>query len=237
MTPRPDPTTTTIDVWTIALDALNTAAAEASLPAQERERAARRSGIDRRRFAARHAALRLIASQRLGRPSGEIALDARYGRPPTCAGLALSLSHAAGHAMIVVSPAGTNVGVDVEAVDALPLEEADALADFVLAPPELVSIRGLLPEDRRAAVVRAWCRKEAYLKLRGRGIGEVALAAVEVSPVRVLRADGDDLRQVHLADVEAPAGHLAVVAYEGAPARIAAHRLRTLEEEVPHVAC
>jgi 4'-phosphopantetheinyl transferase len=236
--PAQEADTATIDVWSIALDMMSDATVERALSARDRRRAALRSGAERRRFRARHAALRLIAAQHLGLPEARIELEAPYGERPKCAGVELSLSHAGGFALIAVAPAGKCVGIDLETDAALPLDEVDEVADFVLAPPELAAVRRLQQEDRRRAVLGAWCRKEAYLKLRGRGLGDTALADIVVSPEVVIRAGADNVGGVHLADVQAPAGHVAAVAYEGDLARVAVHpRTPISDEELLDVAC
>lgn len=82
--------------------------------------------------------------------------------PPTDA--ATSLTHSAGHAALVVGPAGSRVGVDLEAV--LP-RAVTRLAGFCFAPEEA---RELEDSDQARALLNfyvRWTLKEAFAKVTG----------------------------------------------------------------------
>lgn len=82
--------------------------------------------------------------------------------PPTDA--ATSLTHSAGHAALAIGPAGSRVGVDLEAV--LP-RAVTRLAGFCFAPEEA---RELEDSDQARALLNfyvRWTLKEAFAKVTG----------------------------------------------------------------------
>jgi 4'-phosphopantetheinyl transferase len=105
--------------------------------------------------------------QRLrGRPKGGEWAASRALRshvaPPT--ELATSLTHSAGHAALAIGPAGSLVGVDLEAVLPRPVTR---LAGFCFAPEEARELEG--PDEARALLnfyIR-WTLKEAFAKAMG----------------------------------------------------------------------
>ena len=102
--------------------------------------------------------------------------------------LKFSCSHATGMSVIAVSTVG-DVGIDI----------ADAALDFssdwledVMSVRELSAL-GKLPESKRGnAVSRLWTLKEAYVKMLGTGIAEVADVAFDLSDDRLLSGGSND---------------------------------------------
>lgn len=101
-----------------------------------------------------------------GRPKGVEWAASRTLRghvsPPTDA--ATSLTHSAGHAALAIGPAGSRVGVDLEAV--LP-RAVTRLAGFCFAPEEA---RELEDSDQARALLNfyvRWTLKEAFAKVTG----------------------------------------------------------------------
>jgi 4'-phosphopantetheinyl transferase len=102
--------------------------------------------------------------------------------------LKFSCSHATGASIIAVSTVG-DVGIDI----------ADATLDFssdwlpdVMSARELSAL-GKLPESKRGgAVSRLWTLKEAYVKMLGTGIAEVADVAFDLSDDRLLSGGSND---------------------------------------------
>ncbi|MFE6162218.1 4'-phosphopantetheinyl transferase family protein [Streptomyces sp. NPDC056486] len=138
---------------------------------------------------------------------------AGHGRPRFAgAQLDYSVSHTRDHVVVGVVSEGL-VGVDVDTVPRR--DTVDRLATKALTPHE----RGVwdrLPEDQRpAAFVRLWTRKEAAVKLTGHGLA-AALSALD--------ANGPELvvsgrlpaswppHKVHLRDVRWRAGHVLALA-------------------------
>jgi len=157
---------------------------------------------DRRRFVARRAQLRRLLSDRLGTAPQRIFFShGEHGKPGLArpfdsAGLRFSLSHCEDFAVYALS-AGADVGVDVEAVRALP--DADAIAAFAFSRREQEAYRGLSVGDKPLGFLNCWTRKEAFVKATGCGLGhpldffDVTLAPHE--PPRIVRVNdraGDD---------------------------------------------
>ncbi|MFD5428584.1 4'-phosphopantetheinyl transferase family protein, partial [Streptomyces sp. NPDC127084] len=104
---------------------------------------------------------------------------------PTLPGtsLELSLSHSGQRVMVALTTAG-QVGVDVEEIT-----EGRSLPLDVLTARERAELEPLAPEERTAAFIRYWARKEAVLKATGDGL-MVEPSALTVSapgvPARLL---------------------------------------------------
>jgi 4'-phosphopantetheinyl transferase len=172
---------------------------------------------DRAAYVTAHAARRRLVGARLRRAPDEIDFATApcpvcgapdHGRPVVAGGGAeVSLSRTTGLVGVALAP--VVVGLDVEAVDR-PVGLDDLLP--ALHPAE----RDLRP--RRAAALRLWVRKEAYLKGLGTGLGRDP-ATVDV------RADPPGW---WIVDVDAGAGHLAAVAVrmpDGARVRVDVSRV------------
>jgi 4'-phosphopantetheinyl transferase len=140
----------------------------------ERERASRLVfDRDRRRFIVSRVRLRQLLAERLGVPpeSLEFAYGA-YGKPAIALGpadpdLRFNVSHCDDLAVYAFS-CGLDVGVDVEAVRALP--EADRIAAHFFSPRENDAYRALDPRDKPLGFFNCWTRKEAFIKALGDGL-------------------------------------------------------------------
>ncbi len=158
------------------------AAAFGLLSADEQARAGRfvRSG-DRATYVAAHAALRRLAGPRIGVDPAALRLGSEdcplcggpHGRPtlldqPPGHRTEVSLSRTTDLAAVALSPAVVGVDVEVTTRDV----DLDDLR-VALHPREL-------PVADRAAALRLWVRKEAYLKGLGTGLG-VDPAGVDLS--------------------------------------------------------
>jgi 4'-phosphopantetheinyl transferase len=219
----PDDIVPGADVWLVAVPAApaDVAAALAVLDPPEHQRAAAFARPeDRDRFVASRAALRAVVGRRLRLPPSAVQFAREpcprcggpHGRPAVLgpgSGLSISLSRTAG--LVACAVADRPVGVDVESLDR-PVT-ADDLA-YALHPAEQARISSVSPPSaRRAALLRCWVRKEAYLKGLGIGLGDDP-ASVDVGP----GPEGPDGWSV--VDVEAGPRHLAAVALAGvAPVR------------------
>lgn len=109
-----------------------------------------------------------LAYQTNGKPF----LRAPQLHPP----LAFNMSHA-GEAVMIAMMRGNEVGVDVERVR--PLDDFIGLIQATCSEGEQRYLATLAAEARLVGFYRLWTRKEAWLKLRGIGLGD-ALATVEV---------------------------------------------------------
>jgi 4'-phosphopantetheinyl transferase len=160
------------DVWLAQLDAPADAVAalEAVLDERERLDAATRTARGRRRYVVAHAAQRAALAAVLGcaadavplvtgpRGRTHVAVDA----PPH-----VNLTHS-GELALVVTSRDAAVGIDVEKHAGR--RAIDALARRALSPAEHEAFLAAPVDDRLRAFHRLWVRKEALLKMSGRGI-------------------------------------------------------------------
>jgi 4'-phosphopantetheinyl transferase len=117
---------------------------------------------DRRRFAVAHGLLRWVLARYVGRPAAEITFPAGIAGKPEAEGpVRFSFSHSADLALVAVG-SDAELGVDVERVR--PVGDRAAAAELVLTP----DARAALGSD--VAFLRAWSRREAYVKGRGDGL-------------------------------------------------------------------
>ena len=168
-----------------------TLALAASLSSAEWERAARfRLERDRRRFIAGRARLRELLAQRLAVPPGAVELVCgKHGKPALAHGdLQFNLSRS-GEVATYAFARGGRVGIDIEAIRAVP--EADAIAARAFSRRENEAYLALDPRERVLGFLNCWTRKEAFVKALGGGLS-VALDGFDVSlapgdPARILR--------------------------------------------------
>ena len=157
-------------------------------------------------------------------PHGKPAILALDGDERT---LRFNISHAAGWAMFALVW-GREVGIDLEAAAHLTDrgETLSELAARILSPRELEIWRAL-PDDgaRTTNFLRAWTRKEAYIKGTGEGLFgglqtiEVALDAAQPKAsltTRYIFGNREGRRDWTIHDLPAPAGFAAAVAVERA---------------------
>ncbi|WP_370636399.1 4'-phosphopantetheinyl transferase superfamily protein [Cohnella sp. CFH 77786] len=110
--------------------------------------------------------------ERLGWSNHEIAFTANeYGKPALAgrggnraAGLHFNVSHAG--EWVAAAFDRSAVGIDVEGVDAVPLD----LAGRILTPAELSVFNELPADERKDGLCRFWTRKESYVKAVGKGL-------------------------------------------------------------------
>jgi len=181
----------------------------------ERARAARfRFERDRRRFVARRLFLRGILAEHLGvEPAGIRYRTTGNGKPELAdAALAFSTSHADDLAIVAVV-AGGEVGVDIERMR--PMRDALDIAGRFFTAREVEHLQSRDGAGRSAAFLRLWTRKEAYVKLLGRGL------SMPLDDFEVLGLDGIDRVELDgtadrpaasLWSVDVPQGYLASVA-------------------------
>ena len=223
-----------IQIWTAHLSLLRSneiVELAALLDAAERSRAARfRFARDRQYYVAARGLLRQLLGTVLNRPASELIFEyGRNGKPAIAGtgsrGLHFNVSHSAGWAMFALAW-DRELGIDLEAAGQLARKAQDLfdLAVRVLSPCELAIWRALPSDAARCnAFLRAWTRKEAYLKATGEGLRdrleriEVALDAAD--PQRSLTLpcfpQGEEIpRYWTLYDLPSPLGFAAAVAIE-----------------------
>ena len=165
----PGPGPAAVDLWTLDLDvgAASASLLRSWLSAGELEREARLRGAHaRRRFAVAHGLLRyVLAGRYVGCAPAQLLLaaDAR-GKPRLQGPPRFGFSHSGELALLAVS-AELELGVDVERVRAV--ADPAAAAELAFSPEERAALReGRSDPD----FLRAWSRREAYVKGRGEGI-------------------------------------------------------------------
>ena len=215
--PRPG-----IAVWDVDLTAAKSpAACLAILSEDERARAGRfLRPEDGHRFAASHAALRLLLGRHLGADPRTLAFGRGPAGKPHLAGIwagacAFNLSHSGGRALIGISPSA-EIGVDVEAMR--PMPDALGIARAHFAPREVAALEGLDPPDLAEAFFACWTRKEAIVKATGQGLLlPLDSFAVSVSPGHAALLQGPG--GVHgwsLHDLAPAPGHAGAIAIAAA---------------------
>lgn len=203
------------------------------LTADERGRAARfRFAADRDRFVVARARLRLVlASFGAGPPERIRLAHGAHGKPllPAHPELQFNVSHAGDLALIAVARRAA-VGVDLERLDRR--HRLEDVAACCFSGAERAALARLDPCTRAAAVVRCWCRKEAYLKARGVGL-TLPLDSFDVatdvrtasfgSLLLATRARTRDVEDWDLRDVDVGADYVAAVALRGRIRRVSAN--------------
>jgi 4'-phosphopantetheinyl transferase len=152
---------------------------------EEVARAARARPGRGEKFTAVRGTLRLALARELGIAPREVPIVyGEHGKPALDPALKsdvrFNVSHTGGLAAIALAR-GREVGVDVELHR--PRRRLDLLARAALTPGELARFTRLPQPERLAAFLDAWSAKEAYSKLRGRGLG-LSFDELELDAVR-----------------------------------------------------
>jgi 4'-phosphopantetheinyl transferase len=192
------------------------------LDASEQHRAARfLFDRDRRRFIATHVHLRTVLGRVLGQPARSLRFESStHGKPhlvdaPIDA--RFNLSHSGERALIAIA-LRREVGVDIETTH---WAETLELASRFFAPRETATLRALPSNQRQAAFLRCWTRKEAFIKATGDGLSfpldrfEVSLAD-EYERQQLLSYNGEDdpLQRGRIVSLPTDAGYTAALAAE-----------------------
>lgn len=192
------------------------------LSPEERERAARfRVEGARRRFAVARGRLRERLAALVGVDPQALRLAATSrGRPYLAwphSPVEFSIGRS-GELAVLAFAVGRRVGVDVEEVVAFP--ELEDVARARLAPAELAALLDEPWQERTAAFLRCWTRKEAVAKALGTGLVadprnlEVGAGAAPAS-VRARPQDAARAVELRVETVAVGASHQAAVAAEG----------------------
>lgn len=195
----------------------------------ERARSERfRRERDAHAFLQRRLFLRSVLSAYAGRAAHELIFErGALGKPRLCNGgeLCFSLSRSGERVLLGVAR-GAELGVDVERREPRleDPEELSRLARRVLTAAESAALERTPAAQRVSAFLRAWTRKEAWLKALGLGLSrepdtvEAGLAPREALVPSVL-ADPAFARGALGFDLVAPSGYAASAVVEGARVR------------------
>jgi 4'-phosphopantetheinyl transferase len=200
-----------IHVWRVAL--INTRLDEyiCWLASDEIARAANYiRDVDRTRFIRRRVSLRQLLGAYTNAPPEEVRfIPTEHGRPklPDADGTRFSVSHSGDWAIIAVARSAA-IGVDVEQI--CPIGDCEQLSYAFFGPLERQSL-ARIPEGRRfRAFFDCWVRKEAYLKMTGRGLSKELLSVdLQFLGDRIAVIDGREQRMLHFISEAAPASNYA----------------------------
>jgi len=228
--PSPSLSPTTVHLWRARLNLppAEWRALEATLSADERERAARlRRPDDRRRFIAGRGTLRRILACYLRcAPQAVRFAYGPQGKPSLAGGegdLRFNLSHSHDLALYVFAR-GRSVGVDVERVRRLP--DAERMAARFFSAREQADFAALPDAQKAEGFFHCWTRKEAYLKALGEGITR----PLDAFDVTLRPGDPPRLRRVSWNPAEAD--RWALVSLSPAPGYVAALAVEESQERL-----
>ena len=215
-------TTGEVHVWRIPLEQEESRLQEfrRTLEQPELERAGRfHFEKHRRHFVVGRGALREVLARYLGQNPTNLRFDyGAYGKP-SLAGeqrLRFNMSHSHEVALLAVAQ-DSELGVDVEHVRADFASEEIARRFFSRVEVEVFNSLPL--NEQVSAFFRCWTRKEAFIKVIGKGLSQpldgfdVTLAPAD--PAALLRVDEDDASRWSLSDIEVGAGYAGALAVEG----------------------
>jgi len=159
------------DFWRMEVSSVRLTSAAAWLSAEEQAKAARfRQDGDRLRFAAGRVVLKYLVGGYLDLPPQTLHFDlGERGKPflAVASDLQFNLSHSGDWIVVGISKTAA-VGVDVERV--VPLPDRHSLLQAYFSPGERQRVESVPAERRLKTLYEAWARKEAYLKMLGRGL-------------------------------------------------------------------
>jgi len=140
---------------------------------------------DRHNFSAARGALRMVLGFYLGiTPQAVVLHYGRHGKPDLAKefGLRFNLSHA-GNWVYLAFTSACEVGIDVERLRAPGRHSRLDLARRFFSVDEVTHLAALSEARQLEAFFACWTRKEAYIKLHGRGLTlPLAQFAVSVDP-------------------------------------------------------
>jgi 4'-phosphopantetheinyl transferase len=210
-----------VHLWRVDLDigAEAEAGLRKELPASEIARAERLTRPRaRRRFVVARGTLRALLGGLLDERPASIAIEAGPSGKPRLAdsaqGLHFNVSHSEDLALICIAD-WDEVGVDLEAVRAVPSAVAIARRHFASAEASFVERGGSAEADRRFLL--CWTRKEAVAKAVGSGLSlDLRCFTVPLAPpggiVRLGDPNGEPAERWLLLDVPVGDEHVAALA-------------------------
>jgi 4'-phosphopantetheinyl transferase len=215
-----------VHIWTARVFSSTCPAAklEKTLSPGEREAAQRfHYACHRSAYIFAHGVLRDILSRYVARPPEEIGFHRdSFGKPFLVESGArrapvFNMSHSGSVVLIALACDG-HIGVDVEAIR--PMEHLASIAKSNFTPQECAFIMRHRPKNQAHAFFRCWTRKEAYIKALGKGLSiplnafDTLIAAGQSGRRLPYNADGPEVENWWLADLDVPVGYLGAVAVE-----------------------
>jgi len=127
-----------------------------------------------------------------------------------------NVSHSGELALYAVTT-GREVGVDVEYMK--DLEDLESIVEHFFAPPEVEKLLSLPKEQRHEAFFNCWSRKEAFIKVTGKGVSygldKFAVTLAPDEPARLLWVEGADAANWELLALDAQERYKAALCVEG----------------------
>jgi 4'-phosphopantetheinyl transferase len=216
-----------VHVWRAELDRSDTAVQELreTLDTEEMDRAKRfHFERHRRDFIVGRGLLRRLLGSYLGVEPAALKFSyGPYGKPALegLDQLRFNMSHSRGIALYAFSEE-LDIGVDVEHIRADFASEDIARRFF--SAVEVTNLCALSGEEQVEAFFRCWTRKEAFIKVTGRGLSQ-SLDGFDVTlapsvPAALLRVGDDEAERWELFDVEVGEGYAGALAVQGKVSRI-----------------
>jgi 4'-phosphopantetheinyl transferase len=198
----PNPSDDDVHVWRISLVQPDHVidSVRALLTPDEQARATRfHFARDRDRSIIGRGSLRVLLGRYLGTAPERVNFAyGAFGKPALAnpsPGIEFNLTHAGELALCAVARRRP-VGIDLEPIR--PMPDAERIATRFFSPREQAELLGLPSEERAAAFLRCWTRKEAFIKALGEGLShpldqfDVTLAAnMPARLVSVIGRPGD----------------------------------------------
>ena len=172
------------------------------------------------RWLARH-----VLARRLGCTEAEVKLTVgAHGRPSIVTReVDFNLSHAGSCIVLALSTA--RVGIDVEAADRV--MDWRSVARRFFSTDETAAIEACAESEQRAAFIRTWVRKEAFVKALGTGVAagfdrfDVSTGAEPA--LTGARIDGISVTEWSIRDLFPAPGYVAAVAVHATQPRVRTH--------------
>ena len=133
-----------------------------------------RDPLLRDRFIAGRFCLREILGKELGMPSSEISFSIENNGKPVVSNSPTHVGHfsfsRSQHYALIGYSASHRIGVDIERVRSFP--DMELMAAEIFAERQLLEWQSLLPAEQPLGFFCGWTRKEAVVKVDGRGISD-----------------------------------------------------------------
>lgn len=208
-----------VAVWLVNLTQPNNDAELDILSPQEWATATRFiQDLHRRRYVNAHCALRDILSSTIGQPARSLEFaNGPHGKPflinhQDCA---FNLSHSGDWGVVAIGhdPHIQGIGVDIEVMRNI--DNLNDLACEVLTPAEVAELQRVGQEQKVAAFLHGWVRKESVLKALGTGLSlspKLVHAGLEANPAKVIVRTSEGLNSIDLHSTYHPSGFSVAVA-------------------------
>ena len=171
---------------------------------------------DQRRFVVGRAILRLLLAESLRCKPAQIAFSTNeFGKPSVVGASTVHFNVSHSYDLAAYAFSTQEVGIDIELKRFIP--DALDVAQRFFAAPEIAAMERVPFNDRSSAFLRYWTKKEACLKVSGRGLsGDVASVDVgmdrEPSVITIRHRDSNIPQSVYLQTLNLPRDYVGALA-------------------------